>query len=120
MICANCRREIADCSNFCYYCGAKQFIAPSGQPVAQKRLMRSSTDSKIAGVCGGFAEYLGADPTVIRLIWVLAFIFSGFVPGGLAYIVAWLVMPLAPLYVPAAAAQPQSSAAAAPQTTQNA
>lgn len=118
MICSNCRREIADYSNFCYYCGARQVVAPSGQPTAQRRLMRSSIDSKIAGVCGGFAEYLGADPTVIRLIWLLVFIFSGFIPGGLAYIVAWLVMPLAPLYVPAATQAP--SPAAAPQTTQTA
>ena len=53
MTCIHCKRELTDHSNFCYYCGAPQSVAPSGPPPVQKRLMRSSVDSKIAGVCGG-------------------------------------------------------------------
>jgi phage shock protein C len=60
--------------------------------------MRSATNYKIAGVCGGIAEYLEVDPTIIRLLWVLAIILPiPFVPAFLGYLVAWLVMPKAPL-----------------------
>ena len=57
----------------------------------EKKLYRSKTDKKICGVCGGLAEYLNVDPTVIRLLWVLATLFVGC--GLLAYIVAALVIP---------------------------
>jgi phage shock protein PspC (stress-responsive transcriptional regulator) len=68
-----------------------------------KRLMRSSTDRKIAGVCGGIAEYFDIDSTVVRLVWlVLLFIPVPIVPSIVAYIVAWLVMPQAPIPVTAA------------------
>jgi phage shock protein C len=97
MTCPNCHRDIAEYSNFCYFCGAKQARAPGGTPVA-RRLMRSSTDCKLAGVCGGIAEYLDVDSTVIRLIWVLLVLFPvPLVPAILGYCVAWLVMPRAPL-----------------------
>lgn len=56
-----------------------------------KRLAKSRNDRKLCGVCGGFAEYLNLDPTVIRLIWVLLVLFAG--TGLLAYIIAALIMP---------------------------
>lgn len=96
MICSNCRREIAEYSNFCYFCGSRQARA-SSVPGAHKRLMRSSTDSKIAGVCGGMAEYLDADSTIVRLVWVIVCVFTGLVPGIVAYAIAWVLMPEAPL-----------------------
>lgn len=62
--------------------------APSG------RLRRSATDRRIAGVCGGLAEYFGVDSTPIRLLWVILSILFGAVIGGvLAYLLAWIVMP---------------------------
>jgi len=96
MVCNHCKRELTEHSNFCYYCGAPQCPAASATPPVQKRLMRSSVDSKIAGVCGGIAEYMDVDPTVVRLVWVLITFFTGVVPGLVAYLVAWLVMPEAP------------------------
>ena len=58
------------------------------------RLMRSATDRKIAGVCGGLAEYFGVDSTPIRLLWIILSILIGAVVGGvIAYIVAWLIIP---------------------------
>ena len=57
----------------------------------EKKLYRSKTDKKICGVCGGLAEYLNMDATVIRLLWVLATLFVGC--GLLVYIVAALVIP---------------------------
>ena len=59
-----------------------------------RRLMRSTTDSKIAGVCGGLAEYFGVDSTPIRLIWVILSILCGAVIGGvIAYAIAWVIIP---------------------------
>jgi phage shock protein C len=57
----------------------------------QKRLTLSATDRKIGGVCGGLAEYLGLDSTLIRILWVLFALFVG--SGVLVYIVAWILMP---------------------------
>lgn len=54
--------------------------------------MRSSTDKMIAGVCAGLADYFDLDPTIIRVIWVLAFFCAG--TGLLAYIILWIVLPL--------------------------
>ncbi len=56
-----------------------------------KKLTKSSVNRKICGVCGGFAEYLGMDPTVVRLIFVLASLLLGC--GVLFYIIAAFVMP---------------------------
>ena len=61
-----------------------------------RRLRRSTTDVKIAGVCGGLAEYFDVDATLVRLVWAVLAIFPGGIIGGLvAYLVAWLVIPRA-------------------------
>jgi len=95
MICSNCQKEIAEGSKFCYNCGAKQAgsAAPSVAP-APKRLMRSCRNKKIAGVCAGLAEYFDLDPTIVRVIWLLAILFAG--TGFLVYIILWIVLPCAP------------------------
>ncbi|HWW84557.1 MAG TPA: PspC domain-containing protein [Vicinamibacterales bacterium] len=60
----------------------------------RKRLMRSTTDRKLGGVCGGIADYLSVDATVIRLVWAILTIFPGaIVLGIVAYLVAWFIMP---------------------------
>ena len=56
-----------------------------------KKLYKSSTDKKLAGVCGGIAEYFGIDSTLVRLGWVVFSLLGG--SGLLAYIIAALVMP---------------------------
>ena len=56
-----------------------------------KRVYRSRKDRKIAGVCGGIAEYFSIDPVLVRLLFV-AMLFMGFV-GIIVYLVAWLIMP---------------------------
>jgi phage shock protein C len=59
-----------------------------------RRLTRSTADAKIAGVCGGLAEYFGVDSTPIRLLWVILSILCGAVIGGvIAYLVAWVIIP---------------------------
>ena len=57
-----------------------------------KKLYRSETDKKIAGVCGGLAEYLNLDPTFVRLIWAMVGLCGG--AGILGYIVAAFVIPV--------------------------
>ncbi|MEA1980043.1 MAG: PspC domain-containing protein [candidate division Zixibacteria bacterium] len=56
-----------------------------------KKLYRSRTDKKIAGVCGGFGEYFDIDSTLIRVVILILFLTGGV--GGLAYLICWLLMP---------------------------
>jgi len=61
---------------------------------AGKRLTRSMSDKMIGGVCGGLAEYLGVDATIVRGVSVVLSIYPGAVIGGaLAYLIAWAVVP---------------------------
>jgi phage shock protein C len=66
------------------------------EPHPIKRLYRSRSDRKIAGICGGLAKYLDTDPTVIRLISVLILIFTGLFPLLFAYLIAWIIIPEEP------------------------
>ena len=56
-----------------------------------KRLTRSTTDRRIAGVCGGVAKYLNIDPTVVRILFLIALIFDTF--GFWAYLIVWIAAP---------------------------
>lgn len=59
-----------------------------------KKLYLSSTDKKLAGVCGGMGEFFGIDSTIIRVLWVLCcFLFGSGIP---AYLICWLVIPREP------------------------
>ena len=58
-----------------------------------KKLRRSNRNRMIAGVCGGIAEYIGWEPKLVRLIYVLISIFSAAFPGILVYIIAWFIIP---------------------------
>ena len=62
-----------------------------------KRLYRSRRDIKLAGVCGGVGEYLEADPTVVRIVFLLGTIMTGFFPGIFIYFALALIMPKEPL-----------------------
>ena len=59
------------------------------------KLHRSTTNRIIAGVCGGFAEWLGWNPTTFRVLFVVVSILSAAFPGILVYLILWLVMPKA-------------------------
>jgi phage shock protein C len=56
-------------------------------------LRRSRRHRLIAGVCGGLAQWLGWDPTLVRVLYVVVSILSAAFPGLLVYVVLWLVMP---------------------------
>jgi phage shock protein C len=66
-------------------------------PRTKRRVTRSSTDRKIAGVCGGLAEFFSIDATVVRLLWIVLTIVPGaIILGMVAYAVAWFIIPEAP------------------------
>lgn len=73
--------------------GAPQYAPHPGQQ-GPKRLVRSSGDKMLSGVCGGLAAYSGLDPTLVRLLAVVAIVLT-FPIGLIAYIVAAVVMPKA-------------------------
>ena len=61
-----------------------------------RKLYRSSTDKKIAGVCGGLGEYLHVDPTIIRIVFFLLLLPGG-LPGVIPYAILWIVVPIKPV-----------------------
>lgn len=74
--------------------------------------MRSRRDKKIAGVCGGFAEYLDLDVTLVRLVWVMLALAGGW--GLIGYLVAWLILPEEAATEKASAALPSPAPQPAP------
>ena len=62
-------------------------------PEARPGLRRSRNDRLIAGVCGGIAEWLGWEPTLVRVLFVLVSVLSAAFPGLIVYLVLWVVMP---------------------------
>lgn len=59
--------------------------------MASRKLYLSDTDKKIAGVCGGLADYFDIDATIIRIVWFVAAFFYG--TGFILYIAFWLIVP---------------------------
>lgn len=57
-----------------------------------RKLYLSDKDRKIAGVCGGLADYFGIDPTIVRILWALAVMVS-YGTGFILYLVFWLIVP---------------------------
>ena len=91
MYCNLCGKEIPADARFCSYCATAV-----GHAHAQRKLMRSRSDRKIAGVCAGLAEHLDLDPTLMRLLWIFVIIMTGIFPGIVVYLLAWIVMPEEP------------------------
>ncbi len=103
MFCPQCGKSYPEKVNFCSHCGCA--MSPGGtSSVPRKRLTLSRRDKKIAGVCGGFAEYLGVDATLVRLVWVMLALFGGW--GLVGYVIAWVIIPEEPAAEPKAAPDP--------------
>ena len=67
---------------------------PAGHSERQgpRRLTRSATNRKIAGVCGGFAAYSGIDANIVRLLMVVLAAVGG--SGVVLYLIAWMIVPM--------------------------
>jgi len=60
-----------------------------------KRLYRLRKDKIFGGVCGGLGRYFNIDPVIVRMLWVVFFLFGGV--GSLAYIIGWIIIPEEPV-----------------------
>ena len=85
MFCPKCGHEHQGNVNYCCHCGGRL-----SESAPFKKLTLSASDKKIAGVCGGLAEYFAIDSTLVRLIWVLLALAG---VGLIGYPIAWLIMP---------------------------
>jgi len=84
--CHRCQREVPAAARFCPVCGARVAGAP-------RVLRRRREGEKFAGVCGGLAEYFDLDPTLVRVVYLIATFFTGVVPGIVLYVILALVVP---------------------------
>jgi len=88
-------------------------VMPVGQATRVtlgRRLVRSVSDAKVAGVCGGLAVYFGVDSTLVRVAWIVLSVMPGAVVGGLlVYLAAWFVVPKAPTVITNQQPQPQAA-----------
>ena len=66
------------------------------------RLFRSETNKKIAGVCGGIAELMDVDPTIVRLVVVVLGLVTGILPFVIGYLIAWWIVPVGKPQTPSA------------------
>ena len=100
MYCNACGKTIAEAGRVCSYCGNVV-----GMPPAPKKLMRSRTDRKVAGVCAGLAHYLDLDTSLVRILFFFITLACGIFPGVVAYMLGWIIIPEAPLLLPVGASQ---------------
>ena len=101
MFCTKCGLELTDRDKFCSQCGTAVAGTSPAARAGGQRLSRPTHEAKIAGVCAGFARYMNADVTLIRILWVAITVWPVPLFGLIAYIAAWIIMPKDPVGLPA-------------------
>lgn len=89
MFCTNCGNEQREDDRYCPRCGVR--LQGSGQPESGRPLLLDKRNKKIAGVCAGFARYFEVDLILVRVLWLIVALTTGF--GFVAYLAAWIIMP---------------------------
>ena len=118
MNCAACGNAVNPGARFCSSCGqpvASSYAPPVPPYQPMPPLVRPQFGRAIAGVCAGFAQHYGWDVALVRVLLVVVVLLGCGAPV-LAYIVAWIVMPEGPYFVP----QPATPSAATPDGSQTA
>ena len=86
--CSKCGKKNSNDARYCKKCG-NSFKKDDTKAVEHKRLYRSGDDKLIGGVCGGIAEYFDIEPIFVRIVFLIALIFSfGFII--ILYILFWI------------------------------
>ena len=89
MYCTQCGVELRPDDQFCSRCGRRTAVDPV--PETPRPLLLDKRNKKIAGVCAGFARYLGVDVVLMRVLWLGIALCTGV--GFLVYLAAWIVIP---------------------------
>jgi phage shock protein C len=89
MYCTKCGVELREDDRFCSRCGNRTVIAPA--PEMPRALMLDKLNKKVAGVCAGFARYLGIDVVLVRVLWLGIALCTGV--GFFVYLAAWIIIP---------------------------
>jgi len=98
MYCTQCGVQLQETDKYCSQCatptpGARAEQAQRAFDNPPRPLRRSMTDKKLGGVCSGIAEFANVDVVLVRVLVVAATLVSGGI-GLLAYIAAWIIVPL--------------------------
>jgi phage shock protein C len=99
MFCTKCGTDLREQDKFCFNCAAATGRGVSA-PRPAEPLSRPMHEAKIAGVCAGFARYVGMDVTLVRVLWVVLTVCPLLGFGVVAYIAAWILMPKDQVTVP--------------------
>jgi phage shock protein C len=89
MYCTQCGVELQQGVRFCSSCGSPTALA--SQPEMPRALRLDKRNKKVAGVCAGFARYLGVDVVLVRVLTLGIALCTGV--GFCAYLAAWIVIP---------------------------
>lgn len=109
MYCNACGASMPEEARFCGQCG-RSVPGTLGMRPRRRPLERPRQGRKVAGVCLALAQSLDVDVTLVRVLWAVFTVLFALVFGTVAYVVAWILIPEAPLALPVAQSTPTQAA----------